>query len=214
MNAGLLIDCPQSAARSAPNRSACSAPNCSSWSAPSFPRLSEQYALYKKVIEAAEGRPVTFRTLDIGSDKVLPYMAKMDEENPALGWRAIRIGLDRPGLLRMQLRAMLRAGAGRDVRIMFPMIANTAEYSPAKAIVERELEFLRRHDYDLPTDLKLGVMVEVPRCSGSSTRFARLADFLSVGSNDLTQYLFAADRDNKRVVTAVRRSCRRPICAR
>ena len=167
--------------------------------APSFPRLSEQYALYKKVIEAADDRPVTFRTLDIGSDKVLPYMAKMEEENPALGWRAIRIGLDRPGLLRMQLRAMLRAGAGRAMRIMFPMVANTAEFSQAKAICHRELEFLRRHDYELPSALELGVMVEVPSLLWQLDEICAAADFLSVGSNDLTQYLFAADRDNKRV---------------
>ncbi len=126
-------------------------------------------------------------------------MAKMEEENPALGWRAIRIGLDRPGLLRMQLRAMLRAGAGREMRIMFPMVATTAEFSQAKEICERELEFLRRHDYELPTSLKLGVMVEVPSLLWQLDEICALADFLSVGSNDLTQYLFAVDRDNKRV---------------
>ena len=114
MNAGLLIDC-QHAAEVGAKSIGLFRTELQFMVAPSFPRLSEQYALYRKVIEAAEGRPVTFRTLDIGSDKVLPYMAKMDEENPALGWRAIRIGLDRPGLLRMQLRAMLRAGAGSDV---------------------------------------------------------------------------------------------------
>jgi phosphotransferase system enzyme I (PtsP) len=91
--------------------------------APRFPRTSEQYQLYKAVLDASPDKPVTFRTLDIGGDKVLPYMAKLEEENPALGWRAIRIGLDRPGLLRCRLRAMLRAGAGRDLRIMFPMVA-------------------------------------------------------------------------------------------
>jgi phosphotransferase system enzyme I (PtsP) len=198
MNAGLLIDC-QHAAEVGAKSIGLFRTELQFMVAPSFPRLSEQYALYRKVIEAAEGRPVTFRTLDIGSDKVLPYMAKMDEENPALGWRAIRIGLDRPGLLRMQLRAMLRAGAGSDVRIMFPMIANTAEYSQARAIAERELEFLRRHGYDLPTDLKLGLMVEVPSLLWQLDEICALADFLSVGSNDLTQYLFAADRDNKRV---------------
>ena len=107
-------------------------------------------------------RPVTFRTLDIGGDKVLPYMASLDEENPALGWRAIRIGLDRPGLLRSQIRALLRAGAGRETRIMFPMIADVAEFDAAKRLVDREVAYLARHDHPLPTEIKLGAMVEVP----------------------------------------------------
>jgi phosphotransferase system enzyme I (PtsP) len=155
--------------------------------------------LYKKVLDAVGDRPVTFRTLDIGSDKVLPYMTKMEEENPALGWRAIRIGLDRPGLLRMQLRAMLRAGEGRVLRIMFPMVAKTGEFIAARDICLRELEFLRRHDYSTPGELQLGVMVEVPSLLWQLDEICAVADFLSVGSNDLTQYLFAADRDNKRV---------------
>ena len=124
MNAGLLVDLPACRRRPARNRSACSAPNCSSCSPRAFRACQRAgAALHARRSRLADGRPITFRTLDIGSDKVLPYMAKMEEENPALGWRAIRIGLDRPGLLRMQLRAMLRAGAGRDLRIMFPMIA-------------------------------------------------------------------------------------------
>ncbi|WP_296706265.1 phosphoenolpyruvate--protein phosphotransferase [Rhodoblastus sp.] len=198
MNAGLLIDC-QHATEVGAKSIGLFRTELQFMVAPSFPRLSEQYNLYRKVIEAADGRPVTFRTLDIGSDKVLPYMAKMEEENPALGWRAIRIGLDRPGLLRIQLRAILRAGAGREMRIMFPMVATTAELSRAKAIAWREFEFLRRHGYELPTELKLGVMVEVPSLLWQLDEICALADFLSVGSNDLTQYLFAADRDNKRV---------------
>jgi phosphotransferase system enzyme I (PtsP) len=198
MNAGLLIDC-QHVAEAGAQSIGLFRTELQFMVATSFPRLSEQYALYRKVIEAADGRPVTFRTLDIGSDKVLPYMAKMEEENPALGWRAIRIGLDRPGLLRMQLRAMLRAGAGREMRIMFPMVATTQEFGQAKEVCERELEFLRRHDYALPTGLKLGVMVEVPSLLWQLDEICAVADFLSVGSNDLTQYLFAVDRDNKRV---------------
>jgi len=198
MNAGLLIDC-QHAAEVGAKSIGLFRTELQFMVAPSFPRLSEQFNLYRKVIEAAEGRIVTFRTLDIGSDKVLPYMAKMEEENPALGWRAIRIGLDRPGLLRMQLRAILRAGAGREMRIMFPMVANIAEFLQARAVAERELEFLRRHGYCLPAVLKLGVMVEVPSLLWQLDEICAHADFLSVGSNDLTQYLFAADRDNKRV---------------
>ncbi|MBY6243491.1 phosphoenolpyruvate--protein phosphotransferase [Methylosinus sp. Sm6] len=167
--------------------------------APRFPRMNEQYLLYKSVLDAAPGRPVTFRTLDIGSDKILPYMATIEEENPALGWRAIRIGLDRPGLLRMQLRAMLKAAAGRDLRIMFPMIANVAEFEAAKGIALRELAHLERHGHATPSDLRLGAMVEVPSLLWELDSIAARADFLSVGSNDLVQYMYAADRDNTRV---------------
>jgi phosphotransferase system enzyme I (PtsP) len=167
--------------------------------APRFPRMDEQYRFYKGVLDAVPDRPVTFRTLDIGSDKILPYMAKIEEENPALGWRAIRIGLDRPGLLRMQLRAMLKAGGGRDLRIMFPMIANVAEFESAKAIALRELEHIKRHDYPTPRSLRLGAMVEVPSLLWELDLIAERADFLSVGSNDLVQYMYAADRDNTRV---------------
>ncbi len=168
--------------------------------APSFPRMKEQYRFYKTVLDAVPDRPVTFRTLDIGSDKVLPYMAKIEEENPALGWRAIRIGLDRPGLLRVQLRAMLKAGAGRDLRIMFPMIANVAEFDQARAIALRELELILRHDYTPPTRLELGAMVEVPALLWEIDQIASHADFLSVGSNDLVQYLTPP--------TATTRGCR------
>ncbi len=164
-----------------------------------FPRMHEQEAFYKAALAEAADKPITFRTLDIGSDKVLPYMTTVEEENPALGWRAIRIGLDRPGLLRMQLRALLRAAGGRDLRIMFPMIATVHEFEQAKALVAREIAHLRRHDRVLPADLKLGVMLEVPALLWQLDEICARADFLSVGTNDLVQYLFAADRDNKRV---------------
>ena len=167
--------------------------------APRFPRVAEQYALYKSVLDSVRDRPVTFRTLDIGGDKILPYMTGLDEENPALGWRAIRIGLDRPGLLRSQVRALLRAGAGREIRIMFPMVAAVAEFDAAKAIVDREVAYLVRHDHPMPTEIKLGAMVEVPSLLWQLDELADRADFLSVGSNDLMQYLYAIDRDNKRV---------------
>ena len=106
--------------------------------APNFPRARQQYTLYRAVLDAADNKPVTFRTLDIGGDKVLPYMRNIEEENPALGWRAIRLGLDRPALLRTQLRALLRAAGGRSLKIMFPMIARLAEFDQAKELVERE----------------------------------------------------------------------------
>jgi phosphotransferase system, enzyme I, PtsP len=162
-----------------------------------MPTTNEQQELYKAALDAVGDRPVTFRTLDIGGDKILPYMQRVEEENPALGWRAIRIGLDRPGLLRSQLRALLRAGAGRDLKIMFPMIATVDEFIRARAIVQRELAQLDRHDRARPTALALGVMVEVPSLLFEIDEIAREADFLSVGSNDLMQFLFAADRENR-----------------
>jgi phosphotransferase system enzyme I (PtsP) len=164
-----------------------------------LPRIAEQLDLYRKVLDAAGNRPVTFRTLDIGGDKVLPYMDVIQEENPALGWRAIRLGLDRPGLLRSQVRAMLRAGAGREVRIMFPMVAAIEEFDAAKAIVERELTHLRRHDHRMPERVQVGVMVEVPALLFQLDELLPRVDFLSVGSNDLVQFMFAVDRGNNRV---------------
>jgi phosphotransferase system, enzyme I, PtsP len=167
--------------------------------APSFPRTSEQYALYRAVLDAAGGKPVTFRTLDIGGDKLLPYMRNLEEENPALGWRAIRLGLDRPGLLRTQLRALLRAGSGRALKIMFPMISVVQEFDQAKELVERELTHLRRHGHKLPDEVEVGSMVEVPSLLYQLDELLERADFLSIGSNDLVQFLYATDRGNPRV---------------
>ncbi|WP_159728053.1 phosphoenolpyruvate--protein phosphotransferase [Methylosinus sp. Ce-a6] len=198
MNAGLIVDVPhlhETGARSI----GLFRTELQFMLAPRFPRMNEQFLLYKAVFDAVQDRPVTFRTLDIGSDKILPYMATIDEENPALGWRAIRIGLDRPGLLRMQIRAMLKAAGGRDIRIMFPMIANVAEFEAAKAITQRERAYLERHGHRPPTDVQLGAMVEVPSLLWELDTIAARADFLSVGSNDLVQYMYAADRDNTRV---------------
>jgi phosphotransferase system, enzyme I, PtsP len=169
--------------------------------APNFPRASEQYALYRAVLEAADDKPVTFRTLDIGGDKVLPYMRNIEEENPALGWRAIRLGLDRPALLRTQLRALLRAAGGRSLKIMFPMIATVAEFDQAKELVERELTHLRRHGHKLPDAVEVGSMVEVPSLLYQLDELLEHVDFLSVGSNDLVQFLYAVDRGNPRVST-------------
>ncbi len=164
-----------------------------------FPRTSEQLSLYRSVLDAAGKRPVTFRTLDIGGDKVLPYMRNVEEENPALGWRAIRLGLDRPGLLRSQVRAMLRAAGGRQLRIMFPMIAMVEEFDKGKALVEVELTHLRRHGHPLPERIEIGAMLEVPSLLFQLDELLDRVDFLSVGSNDLMQFLYAADRGNKRV---------------
>jgi len=167
--------------------------------AAAFPRMQQQLVLYRAVLDAAGERPVTFRTLDIGGDKVLPYMRRVHEDNPALGWRAIRLGLDRPGLLRSQMRALLQAASGRSLRVMFPMVATVDEFERAKILVERELTHLRRHDYTLPERVEVGAMVEVPSLLFQLDELLRSADFLSVGSNDLVQYLYAADRGNSRV---------------
>jgi len=167
--------------------------------ATAMPRISEQLSLYRAVLEAAGEKPVTFRTLDIGGDKVLPYMRAEEEENPALGWRAIRLGLDRPGLMRSQVRALLQAAAGRHLRIMFPMIAMVDEFDQAKALIERELTHLRRHYHPLPERVEVGAMLEVPALLYQLDELLSRVDFLSVGSNDLIQFLYAADRGNARV---------------
>ena len=198
MNAGLLVDLPHVAETGAASIGLFRT-ELQFMIVSQFPSMRQQQAFYKAAFDAVPGKPITFRTLDIGSDKVLPYMTKVEEENPALGWRAIRIGLDRPALLRMQLRALLRAGAGREVRIMFPMIATVSEFAAARELAEREVAHLKRHDHRLPSDLKLGVMVEVPALLWQLDEICARADFLSVGTNDLIQYMFAADRDNKRV---------------
>jgi phosphotransferase system, enzyme I, PtsP len=167
--------------------------------APTMPRTNEQLALYRSVLDAAGKRPVTFRTLDIGGDKILPYMRNVEEENPALGWRAIRLGLDRPGLLRSQVRALLRAAGGRELRVMFPMVAMVEEFDKAKELVEMELTHLRRHGHALPARIYIGTMVEVPALLFQIDELLERVDFLSVGSNDLMQFLYAADRGNTRV---------------
>ena len=167
--------------------------------ADTLPRTNEQLGLYRTVLDAAGKRPVTFRTLDIGGDKVLPYMRNIEEENPALGWRAIRLGLDRPGLLRSQVRALLRAAGGRELRIMFPMIAMVEEFDKAKLLVEMELTHLRRHGHALPERVHIGTMLEVPALLFQLDELLARVDFLSVGTNDLMQFLYAADRGNARV---------------
>jgi phosphotransferase system enzyme I (PtsP) len=167
--------------------------------ATAMPRISEQLTLYRSVLDSAGDKPVTFRTLDIGGDKVLPYMRAEPEENPALGWRAIRLGLDRPGLMRSQIRALLQAAAGRELKVMFPMIATVAEFDEGKALIERELTSLRRRRHKLPDRIEVGAMVEVPSLLFQLDELLPKVDFLSVGSNDLVQFLYAADRGNRRV---------------
>ncbi|HYH69824.1 MAG TPA: phosphoenolpyruvate--protein phosphotransferase, partial [Methyloceanibacter sp.] len=167
--------------------------------AATFPRLEQQTRLYKAIIDAAGDRPVVFRSLDVGGDKVLPYFRAGQEENPAMGWRAIRMALDRPGLFRTQMRALLRAAHGRELRIMLPMIADVSEFRAARGLIDREVAMLKRHGRPEPKRLLVGAMVEVPALLWQLDRLFEEIDFASVGSNDLVQFLFAADRGNVRV---------------
>ncbi|MEJ0019181.1 MAG: putative PEP-binding protein [Acetobacteraceae bacterium] len=151
--------------------------------------VAEQASTYARVLDAANGRPVLFRTLDLGADKLLPGDAP-EEENPAMGWRSLRIGLDRPALLRRQLRALLLAAAGRPLSVMFPMVATVAEFRAARALLFAEAKRVR----PAPERLSVGTMLEVPALMWQLDDLMREADFVSVGSNDLLQFLFAADR--------------------
>ena len=164
-----------------------------------MPRRSDLSALYVRVLDAAKGKPVTFRTLDIGSDKVLPYMKANDEPNPALGWRAIRVGLDKPGILRMQLQALLRAANGGPLTVMFPFIAQLEEYRAARAEMDKAIAREKRLGHPLPSEIKVGAMLETPSLAFAPKVFFEEVDFISIGGNDLKQFFFAADRENERV---------------
>jgi phosphotransferase system enzyme I (PtsP) len=200
LNAGLLVDLPHLAETGARGIGLFRT-ELQFMIAERMPSAKDQQTLYSAVFEAAGDQPVTFRSLDIGGDKLLPYMPPIEEENPALGWRAIRIALDRPALLRIQARSLLKAAVGRHLRIMFPMVASTAEFEEAKRLVDGEVDYLRKHGSPLPDRLSLGVMVEVPSLLFEIEEIASAADFLSIGSNDLMQFLFAADRGNKLVAS-------------
>jgi len=164
-----------------------------------LPGVDEQTRLYTEVLDGADGKPVVFRTLDIGSDKVLPYLESVAEDNPSMGWRAIRLSLDRPVLLRLQLRAMIRAASGRELNVMFPMIADVSEFAQARALLATEMEHEKSRDNVLPKSLKVGAMLEVPSLAFQLPALCKQADFVSVGSNDLAQFLFASDRGNPRL---------------
>ena len=164
-----------------------------------FPCIETQAEIYGKIIDQAAGKPVIFRTLDIGGDKVLPYLHKGEEENPAMGWRAIRIAIDRPNLLRVQLRALILASNGRPLRLMFPMVANVDEFARARAMLERELSRATQRGIPIPEKLSVGAMLEVPSLIFQIEALAGRADFLSIGSNDLLQFFFASDRGNPRM---------------
>ena len=173
-----------------------------------FPAVEEQTEFYRGVLAQAAGRPVVFRTLDIGGDKVLPYLPHAAEDNPAMGWRAIRIGLDRPAMLRQQLRALIRAAAGHDLFVKFPMIAAVAEFDRAHALLDIELARAAREGRLPPKSVKIGVMLEVPSLLWQLPALCERIDFLSVGTNDLMQFLFACDRGNPRLADRYD-----PLCA-
>ncbi len=166
-----------------------------------YPGVEAQTELYGRVLELTGDRPIVFRTLDVGGDKSLPYFVDQEQENPALGWRAIRIGLDRPAMLRQQLRALLRASGGRDVRVMFPMISECAEFEDARAVLDLEMDRLVKRGGVPPARVMVGAMLEVPALIWHLPALLPQLDFISVGSNDLMQYMFAADRGNPRINT-------------
>ena len=162
-----------------------------------MPQRERQQRLYRDVMDAAGERPVIFRTLDIGGDKALPYLHHDDdmvEENPAMGWRALRLSLERDGLMKAQARALLEAAAGRTLHVMFPMISEPWEYDAARGLFEHQRQWLVERRKMLPTSIKYGAMLEVPALAEVLDILLPKLDFLSVGTNDLTQFLFAADR--------------------
>ncbi len=197
MNAGLAVDLPQLAEAGAAGIGLFRT-ELQFMVASTFPRAEAQEKLYRDVLDTAKGRPVTFRTIDIGGDKVLPYFkgSAQEEENPALGWRAIRLTLDRPGLLRTQVRALLKAAGGRELKVMLPMVTELSEIAQAREIIDREVRHLSRFAHHLPTSLKLGAMIEVPSLLWQLDELMQAVDFVSVGSNDLFQFVMAADRGN------------------
>jgi phosphotransferase system enzyme I (PtsP) len=166
-----------------------------------LPRRESQQRLYRAVLDAAGGKPVIFRTVDVGGDKSLPYLhaAPENEENPAMGWRALRLALDRDTLMKAQSRALLEAAAGRELQVMFPMVSEPWEFDAARQLVEEQRAWLAERKRPLPTRIRYGCMLEVPSLAEMLDELLPRLDFLSVGTNDLTQFLFAADRSNPRL---------------
>jgi phosphotransferase system enzyme I (PtsP) len=198
INAGLLIDVPQLETTGAGGIGLYRT-EVTFMVAQNFPDIARQRDVYKRAIDGAGGKPVTFRTLDIGSDKVLSYWQREAEENPAMGWRAIRISLDRPALLRQQLRALILAAEGRPLSVMFPMVAEAWEFDEARSLLRLELDRAGQSGQQIPAEVKVGAMIEVPSLHFQLEELLDRVDFVSVGSNDLKQFLFAADRGNPRL---------------
>jgi phosphotransferase system enzyme I (PtsP) len=198
MNAGLLVDVPH-LAESGADGIGLFRTELQFMIAPALPRFDAQVAMYRQVLDAAGDKRVVFRALDIGGDKPLPYIRHPAEDNPALGWRAIRLLLDRSALLRLQMRALLKAAEGRELSVMLPMVTVPAELDQVRAMLEREIGWLAARGSNGPRSIRIGAMVEVPAALFDIDGLMRKADFVSVGSNDLLQFLFAADRGNPRV---------------
>lgn len=163
---------------------------------PELPDVEAQRQIYQKVLEYAGPKPVVFRTLDVGGDKVMPYWPSQQEENPAMGWRAIRVSFDRPAMLRQQLRALIMAGAERDLWLMFPMLTEVREFRYGRSLLDMELERVRARGGRLPRRIQVGAMLEVPALIYQLPELLGLVDFVSIGTNDLFQFLFASDRAN------------------
>jgi len=166
-----------------------------------LPGRERQQRLYSKVLDAAGDRPVVFRTVDIGGDKALPYLADVHDEaeNPAMGWRALRLSLDRSTLMKAQARALIEAAGGRVLRVMFPMVSEPWEYEQARALFEEQLAWAKSAHRRLPARVEFGAMLEVPAIAEMLDQLLPRLDFLSIGTNDLTQFLFAADRADPRL---------------
>ena len=161
-----------------------------------FPDVEKQIRLYADVYAYAKQKDVVFRTLDLGGDKVVPYMWRVTDENPAMGWRAIRVSLDRPALLKQQLRAMIQAAANRPFSVMFPLVATADEFLRAKAILKDELKRAESKGQALPSSVRVGIMLETPSIIWELDQIQHEVDFLSLGTNDLFQFFYACDRTN------------------
>ncbi|MFA7414641.1 MAG: phosphoenolpyruvate--protein phosphotransferase [Rhizobium sp.] len=198
MNAGLLVDLPQ-LAESGAEGIGLFRTELQFMISSTMPKADEQENFYRSVLRQAAGLPVTFRTLDIGGDKVVSYFRAQEEENPALGWRAIRLSLDRPGLLRTQLRALLKAAAGAELKMMLPMVTEVGEIRAVRDLMQKEVQHLSKFGHQLPKRLQFGAMLEVPALMWQLEELMEEVDFVSVGSNDLFQFSMAADRGNARV---------------
>ena len=167
-----------------------------------MPQRERQTRLYRDVLDIAGKRPVVFRTVDIGGDKSLPYLSSAsseNDENPAMGWRALRLALEREGLLKIQARSLIEASAGRTLNVMFPMVSEPWEFDAARAVFQGQLDFLRKQKKQLPSEIRYGVMLEVPSLAEQLDILLPKISFLSIGTNDLTQFLFAADRANPKL---------------
>ena len=161
--------------------------------------MAEQECLYRDVLAAAGDKPVVFRTADIGSDKRAGYMVQPHEANPAMGWRGLRVGLDRQGLLRTQIRALIAAAEGRALHILLPLVTTATEVREARRVIEKELARRERTGGTPPRAVRVGAMIEIPAAAWCAREIAEAADFVSIGGNDLAQFFFAADRDSERV---------------